>query len=199
MLRREFIMKTKFILFLLIPFFGFSQELYQVKTISNYEKLIADLDKDSVNVIYSLNKSELDNIIKQSNKKYTLIHNFAVWCAPCVENFPNFLELKRELNDNLLFLILTTDKNKSAHLTNAHVDFREKYNVNYPTFNISDEYAKGTKKKYNSFIQLIAPNHKDYGMGISILIRNEDQKVLYASTYKETKAEIIKKIKALVN
>ena len=36
-------------------------------------------------------------------------------------------------------------------------------------------------------------------MGISILIRNEDQKVLYASTYKETKEEILEKIENIIN
>lgn len=182
-----------------ISSFCFSQELYQVKTITNYPKLLEDLDKDSANVIYSLNKSELDSIVKQSTKKYTLIHNFAVWCAPCVEGLPEFLKLRRELSHNIQFLLLTTDKDKSIYLTNAQNDFVEKYHVNYPTFNISDEYAKGKKKKYHNFLQLLVPNHKDYGMGISILIRNEDKKVIYASTYKEKKDEILEKIKSLIN
>jgi len=184
---------------ILISSLCFSQELYQVKTITNYSKLIEDLEKDSANVIYSLNKSELDNIVKQSHKKYTLIHSFAVWCVPCVEGLPEYVNFRNEMKDEVLFLLLTMDKNKSAYLTNTHEDFVEKYHVNYPTFNISDEYAKGKKKKYNHFIQLIVPNHKDYGMGISILIRNEDQKVLYASTYKETKEEILEKIENIIN
>ena len=184
---------------ILISSLCFSQELYQVKTITNYSKLIEDLEKDSANVIYSLNKSELDNIVKQSHKKYTLIHSFAVWCVPCVEGLAEYVNFRNEMKDEVLFLLLTMDKNKSAYLTNTHEDFVEKYHVNYPTFNISDEYAKGKKKKYNHFIQLIVPNHKDYGMGISILIRNEDQKVLYASTYKETKEEILEKIENIIN
>lgn len=188
-----------FTILFIFPFFGFSQELYQVKTITNYQKLLEDLEKDSANVIYSLNKSELDNIVKQSTKKYTLIHNFAVWCAPCVEGLPEFLKLRGELSHNIQFLLLTTDKDKSIYLTNAQNDFVEKYHVNYPTFNISDKYAKGKKKKYHNFVQLLIPNHKDYGMGISILIRNEDNKVVYASTYNETKDEILEKIKLFIN
>lgn len=188
-----------FIFCFFISFFCLSQEFYQVKTITNYPKLIEDLDKDSVNVIYSLNKTELDSIVKQSTKKYTLIHNFAVWCGPCVEGLPDFLKFRGEFTEKLQFLILTTDKNKSAYLTNTHYDFEKIYYVKYPTFNISDEYAKGKKKKYHHFLQLIVPNHKDYGMGISILIRNDDQKVLYASTYHENHQQVIEKIKSLIN
>ena len=38
-----------FTILFIFPFFGFSQELYQVKKITNYQKLIEDLEKDSAN------------------------------------------------------------------------------------------------------------------------------------------------------
>lgn len=182
-----------------ISSFCFSQELYQVKTITNYPKLLEDLDKDSANVIYSLNKPELDNIIKQSNKKYTLIYNFSIWCGYCVVKLPEALKIRNEWKENVQFLLLTKEKNKSAYLTNTHYDFVEKYNVNYPTFNISDEYAKGARKRYGYFLKLLDPNYEVEGMGVMILIRNEDQKILFMSNSRDEYEVNIEKVKSFIN
>lgn len=173
-------------LIILLSTFSFSQKKYQAKDIIDYDSIIYNIDKETGNEIYRINKPILDKLLKASNKKYTLIYTFGVWCSPCVEKLPKVLDLKKDFN-NLTLLITTAEKDYGKYLWWTSNYFRENSYVNFPTFNVFSEFPKkGRSKKYNRFIQEIVPNHKDYGYSLLILIENNTGNVLFASTYNET-------------
>lgn len=41
-----------------------------------------------------------------------LLHFWASWCAPCIVEFPEIIELAKESGDNLIILAVSTDDNK---------------------------------------------------------------------------------------
>lgn len=80
-------------------------------------------------------KSVLDSI-KESNKGSVILFNFwATWCRPCVEEFPDLLEVNRKYKDSGFVLILVSldfgkkfeDKTK-AFLKKNNVDFNTYFN-----------------------------------------------------------------------
>lgn len=181
-------------LIILLSTFSLSQKKYQAKDIIDYNSVIQNINKEEGNEIYKINKPILDDLLKASDKKYSLIYTFGTWCGPCVKKLPQVLELKKDFN-NLTLLITTAEKNDSRYLWVTSDYFKKDALVNFPTFNVFNEFENKRRwKKYDHFIQKVVPNHKDYGYSLLILIENATGNVLYASTYNETADHEIKTI-----
>ena len=59
--------------------------------------------------------------------KTTLIHFWASWCAPCVVEFPELIELAEKRNDDLVILAISTDR------TPENINgFFERHNIAIP-------------------------------------------------------------------
>lgn len=46
--------------------------------------------------------------------KVLLLHFWATWCAPCVKEFPQLLELAKRYEDDIILLAVSVDKSRDA-------------------------------------------------------------------------------------
>lgn len=80
-------------------------------------------------------KSVLDSITEANKGKVILFNYWATWCRPCVEEFPDLLEINQKYKDSSFVLILVSldfgkkfeDRTK-AFLGKNNVDFVTYYN-----------------------------------------------------------------------
>lgn len=161
-----------------------AQEKYFTKVISDFDEAL----NSNKNEIYSLNKTEFDSLIKMDkNHEFHLVYSFGTWCKPCVAFLPKLLEWS-ESNPSVKLYILNIEKDGDDKLLRVKNFLREKHNFNANTFMVSDEYGKRRWKKYDAFVQEMAPGHDEYGMSL-LLFYDKTGKLLYASTYNETDEE----------
>ena len=184
----NFIIMKFILLFLFIISNIYSQEIYNAKKITDFKSVTKN---QSDSDIYSLNATELGSLILSSQKKYQLIYSYATWCKPCNETLPKILKFVNS-NNNVQLYIINIEKDNSRSLKWTKDAFIKKFNYLNNTFMVSESYGKRSYKKYDRFIQVIAPGHKDYGLSLIILFDN-NKNLLYASTYFEAvDAEITK-------
>ena len=196
-------MKKLFLFFTLFIFTIVSaQTKYETLTITNYDSILKKLDSGNQNEIYNLNINDFKQLVSKSAKPFTLVYTYAWWCGPCRKKLPQVLEFKNKHQNKVELLILTGEKNPSKYLYMTNKEFNTKYNILFPTFNISDEISIKSKKKFHNFIQTIVPGHSDYGTGLSLnlLIDNKTSEVLYASlTEIETTDSIFSKLNSIIS
>lgn len=172
---------------LVISLWAFSlcaQDHYFAKTISNYNEVL----NSNKNEIYSLNKTEFDSLIKvDKSHEFHLVYSFGTWCKPCIAFLPQLLDWT-EKNPPVKLYILNIEKDGDDRLLRVKDYLRQKHNFNENTFRVSDEYGKRRWKKYDAFVQEMAPSHDEYGMSL-LLLYDKTGKLLYASTYNETDEE----------
>lgn len=174
-----------FSLFCFTNFFG--QETYFTKQITDYNEVL----NSNNNEIYSLNKTEFDSLVKtDKNHEFHLIYSFGTWCKPCVAFLPKLLEWT-ESNPSVRLYILNIEKDGDNKLLRVKDFLREKHNFNANTFMVSDEYGKRRWKKYDAFVQEMAPGHTEYGMSL-VLLYDENVKLLYASKFYDEGSEPLK-------
>ncbi|MFA7686369.1 MAG: hypothetical protein WCY25_00730 [Moheibacter sp.] len=183
------------ITFYLLSIIVLSQDKYKSQNIIDYDSIISKLNANDTE-IYEINKNVLDSIMKKTDRDYIYLYTFAWWCEPCIKKLPHVLNLKKDF-DNLQLLIITTEQDDSKQLLLTKKYKNDKFNITFPIFNISDNYSKRRWKKYDSFIQEVVPNHKDYGLSLSIIL-NKEREVIYASTYNESIEEEFQKIKEII-
>jgi len=182
----------QFLFFLLFVNCIYSQDTYKAKIITNYTFVLTNKNE---NAIYSLNANELDSLITLSPKKYHLIYSYATWCKSCNIFFPKILNLVKN-SKNIQLYVINIERNNSRYLKWTKEAFKNKFNYLNNTFMVSDTYGKRRYKKYERFIQNIAPDHKNYGLSLIVLFDN-NKNLLYASTYFEEDDAEIKKINML--
>ncbi len=203
-----------FFLFILI-FFSFvcsAQERFNYYKIDTVQvNNLSTLKKRS---FYQTNDSkELLFYIKNSDRKYKLIFTFTHWCKPCKVMHPKVLSLKENKDLDIFFL---TDAYDGRDFLSTEKYLDEIGNVS-PIFSLGDNsrFMNNRKKydyfiydpkkqkkvkvnRYDFFIQNLIPNHHDYGYSLLVLYNQKNQPV-YASTFKETDEQIMKKIKAIID
>jgi len=182
----------QFLFFFLFINCIYSQDDYTAKKITDYYSVLTN---KSENAIYSLNANELDSLITTSPKKYHLIYSYATWCKSCNILFPKILDIVKN-SKNIQLYVIDIERNNSRYLKWTKEAFKNKFNYLNNTFMISDSYGKRRYKKYENFIQKIAPGHKDYGLSLIVLF-DKNKNLLYASTYFEEDDAEIKKINTL--
>ncbi len=202
----------KFFLFLSIVsgINTFSQNITLADTIK-YNSF-QDLEKKT---FYGTDYKNLKYYIRSSEKPYKLIFTFTDWCKPCREKHPSILEIEKKFK-NKLDVIFVTDIYTQGNLVNTY-QYLSEINNNASIFTIIDdkkfEVKKGKYKyflfdnKKNKRVQVnryeytmnsLIPSLDDYGYSLVVLF-DENDKVIYASTYYETKDEVLKKLNAFLN
>jgi len=187
------------IIFITVPIFCFGQNKLKSSSIDDFDLLIQKMENPTENEIFSLSNNELTHLIKTFKKEKTLIYTFGWWCGPCVEKFPEILSLKEKYNDKIDLILLTAEKEDSKYLYLTNFYFENKFDVHFPTFNLSIDLKDSRLKRYKAFINRVVPGHIDYGYSLIILIDNNSESVLYASTYKETTENIFLKIEHILD
>jgi len=190
-------MKKIYIYSLLFFCFGIAtaQTTLKAKEILNTENFVNDLSSNKETEIYSINSDTILKLIKTSKKEYHVIYSFTTWCGPCREYLPMLLDYVEKNNIELYILII--EKDASKKLYNSKVFFDKMENFNKPLYCITSGESKNPKKKYYEFVDSIKPNHSEYGLSLNILFNNKGE-VLYASTYNESKEEILKTLNQLI-
>ena len=96
--------------FLFIPAICFAQEV-QLKNINSAD-------------VFALIKS-------YQNKKAVVVNYWATWCAPCVEEFPNFVRLRNENKESIEVIFVSFDlPSKRADV----IHFLNEHNVYWPSY-----------------------------------------------------------------
>jgi thiol-disulfide isomerase/thioredoxin len=183
-------MKKTYIYIFLFFCFGSleAQSTLKAKEILNTKDFVNELSSIKDVGVYSIDSETILKLIKSSKKEFHVIYSFTTWCGPCREYLPMLLNYVE--NNNIELYILIIEKDNSKKLYNSKVFFDKMENFNKPIFCITSGKSKNPKKKYFEFVESIVPNHKEFGLSLNVLINNKGE-VLYASTYNESKEEII--------
>lgn len=71
-------------------------------------------------------------------------------------------------------------------------------NFKRPVFYIEKEPRVKKNDRYDNFIQKVVPKHKYYGYSLFIVLDAENR-VVYASTYKEEKQDVLAKMQQIIS
>lgn len=75
---------------------------------------------------------ELKKVIQSyEGEKAVLVNVWATWCAPCIEEFPDIVDLQRKYNENLHVIFISADF--PAQRSKA-VEFLKEQNVDWTTY-----------------------------------------------------------------
>ncbi|MGD2062033.1 MAG: TlpA disulfide reductase family protein [Nitrospirota bacterium] len=69
---------------------------------------------------------------RQAGKPVALVHLWATWCEPCLEEFPLVVELERKYRDRGLTVLLVSAD--SASRLGAVQEFLDRHGIDYATF-----------------------------------------------------------------
>lgn len=157
---------------------------------SNYSDL-AD------NTIYSLNRTELTELLSKSDKKYTLLISYGFWCKPCQEHLLQIIKFSESNNKDLDLFILSLEPDDSKRLF-VHQEFlKNKFGFTKPNFMISEDYGQKKWKKYDAFLLDLIGEEKFNKIytGMSQCILYQNGKIVYLSNYNLTNEEILSDLK----
>jgi thiol-disulfide isomerase/thioredoxin len=189
----------KYIIYLFIVLsLNLNAQTYKALKLSTSDSLNYNQLKDST--IYSLDKKELYNIIDNSNKKYTLLVSYAFWCSPCQEYFPKLQEFIKKNESKVNLLIVGIEKDDSKRLFYHKYFLEKRFSFVSPSFIISESYAKGRRKKYDTFLKdVIGPDFKDFHRGLSQHILFENDKIVYLSNWDIKDEQILEDLEKHIN
>ena len=76
---------------------------------NNQQILIKDPKK--VETFSAKDINDYEKIISSSEKKILLLNFWATWCAPCIKEIPELLELKKKFKNDVEIYFLSVDSN----------------------------------------------------------------------------------------
>ena len=76
---------------------------------NNQQLLIKDPKKLETFSVKDIN--DYEKIISSSEKKILLLNFWATWCAPCIKEIPELLELKKKFKNDVEIYFLSVDSN----------------------------------------------------------------------------------------
>ena len=76
---------------------------------NNQQLLIKDPKK--VETFSAKDINDYEKIISSSEKKILLLNFWATWCAPCIKEIPELLELKKKFKNDVEIYFLSVDSN----------------------------------------------------------------------------------------
>lgn len=178
---------------------------------------LLNMDYSSLNskVFYEVDDADkLKFYINTSEKKYKMVYTFTDWCKPCREKFPTILNFQKDFKESL-DVFYVTDIYKNSGYTSTE-NYLRSINNTSPVFAITNrdknknnkgkyvyliyDVEKNKEKKsdrYDFFIQQLVPKHWFYGYSLIIIYDQNDQ-VIYASTYNETNGQVFDKIQSIL-
>ena len=126
-------------------------------------------------------KQLLDTIYQYKNKKVVLLNIWALWCKPCVDEFPMIVSLYDEFSD-IEIIFLNTDFEEQR---DDVVDFLIVHKINRSYFKSEDD---------NSFINGISKNWNGT-LPFTIIFSKDSSNVVNSWVGKKEKAYFMDEIK----
>ena len=126
-------------------------------------------------------KQLLDIIYQYKNKKVVLLNIWALWCKPCVDEFPMIASLNEEFSD-IEIIFLNTDFEEQR---NDVVDFLSDHKINKSYFKSEDD---------NSFINGISQNWNGT-LPFTIIFSKDSSNIVNSWVGKKEKTHFINEIK----
>ena len=155
---------------------------YSSKTLSyeNCKEFIFNVkNKDST--VYNINATELRELIKCKEKKYTLIYVFSTSCVSVREEMKEVAKLLKNKNTDIMFTSIDGDGSKWLYY---FYNYFLKVHYTFPLFLISDTYSKRGEKRLKLFLKELEPtrDYKKVGAG-SLILFDMNGDLLYCSDY----------------
>ena len=97
-----YIKRVIFLSFLLFSNLSYSDD-------NNQQLLIKDPKKVEIFSMKDIN--DLEKKISSSENKILLLNFWATWCAPCIKEIPELIELKKKFKNNVEVYFLSVDSN----------------------------------------------------------------------------------------
>ena len=104
-----YIKRVIFLSFLLFSNLSYSDD-------NNQQLLIKDPKKVEIFSMKDINDSEKK--ISSSENKILLLNFWATWCAPCIKEIPELIELKKKFKNNVEVYFLAVDSNVKKTVPN---------------------------------------------------------------------------------
>lgn len=88
--------------------------------------------QDADPLLKDVDGEELSEVIESyKGEKAVLINVWATWCAPCIEEFPDIVEIQRKYEDQLRVIFISADFPDSR---DRALKFLEDHNVDWTTY-----------------------------------------------------------------
>jgi thiol-disulfide isomerase/thioredoxin len=155
--------------------------LITLLAISCKQEISRDIAKTEV-----IDREKFQQILNQETSDKVLIVNFwATWCAPCVEELPDFEKISRNYADDVDMVLISLDE--AANVEKLVDPFLEKNSITATVKLLDDPYAA-------EWIPLVDP-HWDGAIPVT-LIKYQGNKRFYNRTF--TYAELEEEINKLL-
>ena len=96
------------------------------------------IDAQAKKTIPSISANELIDVIGKEKGKVVVINIFASWCAPCREEVPGLIEIRKAFPEKELAIIgISVDKptdGNSKSVAKALITFADEMKFNYPVY-----------------------------------------------------------------
>ena len=139
----------KFIIFIFLVFIGIGYAYWdQVKEPSTVDNVIENMDVDDdivPNIMFRSIEGNLYNLYDFKGK-VVLLNFWATWCAPCIAEFPELLNLAKNEQDNVILIAVSVDE-KIENIK----PFLKRYNLNTKLDNVIIAHDDGKKISHDIF------------------------------------------------
>lgn len=92
----------------------------------------ASVDFSQVGPLTPITAAQLNQLVKESSAKLTIVNLWATWCGPCVEEFPYFLDVYREFESAGVKLVFVSADFMSER--DAVIQFLAHQGVTFETY-----------------------------------------------------------------
>jgi thiol-disulfide isomerase/thioredoxin len=139
----------KFIIFIFLVFIGIGYAYWdQVREPSTLDNVIENMDVDDAiapNIIFRSLEGDSYNLYDFKGK-VVLLNFWATWCAPCIAEFPELLNLAKNEQNNVILIAVSVDE-KIENIK----PFLKRYNLNTKLDNVIIAHDAGKIISHDMF------------------------------------------------
>jgi thiol-disulfide isomerase/thioredoxin len=103
--------------------------------------------------LFDVDAAAVSNLVQRSTNRVVLLHVWATWCPPCVEEFPQLVRLHRAYADKGLDLILISADSPGERASVRR--FLSKHGVDWTTYrgsNMNDAFIRSVSTNWTGAI-----------------------------------------------
>ena len=132
-------------------------------------------------IVKTVNYDQLAPVIHRQDSVLYVLNFWATWCAPCVKELPEFMEVNQSLNGRPNYKMILISLDNAAHMDSKVRPFLQKNHIT------PDVYLLDDNKRMNYWINEIAPDWSGT-LPATVIVRNG--KVLFFKENQLSKDEL---------